>query len=355
MRKLLLTTAGFITLTIVLASYLLTATSRTDNLGDMAHARQIEQGALIYHTHCASCHGEFGRAELCRNDQGQQIGCRGLPLNRLELICGESSPRLEQVNWQGSRSGYISQVTFIGRSQNGMPAFGQGNGGPLQDQQIDSVVAFVFKLDRATICTAHAPTREPIVWPAPSGEDLPAGNHETGEELFSITYGCAACHGDPDIRDSAATGPWVGDFVKLAIIETSWHDELLIRDHIIESILYPNASISTNCPTGPCTGPPSAMPDNFARRLSFQDLADLISYILPNGIVNAKAYLYHHKGTLLPSDNPLFTETKPPLDHPLDFHKSAGHIANDRPPSCLNPANYHLEPACSYLDPFSAK
>jgi hypothetical protein len=53
-------------------------------------------------------------------------------------------------------------------------------------------------------------------------------------------------------------------------------------DYLYESILEPNAFITEQCPTGPCLGPPSAMPANFAERMatSPQDLADIMAYLL---------------------------------------------------------------------------
>ena len=53
-------------------------------------------------------------------------------------------------------------------------------------------------------------------------------------------------------------------------------------EYVYESILNPSAFIVPECPTGPCAGPPSAMPDNFPLRMSEnpQDLRDIMVYLL---------------------------------------------------------------------------
>ena len=58
--------------------------------------------------------------------------------------------------------------------------------------------------------------------------------------------------------------------------------EVFVKD-VYESILYPNAHIAEECPSGPCVGPPSAMPANFGQDMNTngqQDLADVMTFIL---------------------------------------------------------------------------
>jgi hypothetical protein len=55
-------------------------------------------------------------------------------------------------------------------------------------------------------------------------------------------------------------------------------------DYIYESILLPNAHIAPDCLIGrPAADPalePSTMPGNFGERMTEQDMADVIAYIL---------------------------------------------------------------------------
>ena len=105
--------------------------------------------------------------------------------------------------------------------------------------------------------------------------DLPTGDQSKGKELYEVIYGCAACHGDPRIEGSNAVGPWSGNFKNLDDRKVGY----AAADYVYESILNPSAFLSPDCPTGPCSGPPSAMPDNFGMRMSYQDIADIMAYL----------------------------------------------------------------------------
>jgi hypothetical protein len=52
--------------------------------------------------------------------------------------------------------------------------------------------------------------------------------------------------------------------------------------YVYHSILYPSDHIAPECPTGPCAGPPSAMPANFGARMGEnpQDMADMLAVLL---------------------------------------------------------------------------
>lgn len=115
----------------------------------------------------------------------------------------------------------------------------------------------------------------PVDWPR-SVDDLPAGNIETAEELFNTTYACSACHGLVDIPDTNTVGPHLSQIGE-SEIEASGAGS--IAQYIYESAITPNAFISPECPGGPCAEP-SAMVADFSERISQQELADLIAYIV---------------------------------------------------------------------------
>jgi mono/diheme cytochrome c family protein len=119
--------------------------------------------------------------------------------------------------------------------------------------------------------------------PATSGKwptlvsTLPAGDPARGEELYNIAFGCAACHGDPAVEGSNVVGPWHGQIAAEGATRIAGYSS---ADYLYESILLPSAFIFTECPQGACTGPPSAMPANFGDRMTPQDMANVIAYML---------------------------------------------------------------------------
>jgi mono/diheme cytochrome c family protein len=85
-------------------------------------------GAVVYHANCAVCHG----------DQGQ---------GRIGLSLAKSWPVTEPAT-------YIRQVVRQGIDGTTMPAWALVNGGPLSDDDIGDVAAFVLTLEPAAAPTA---------------------------------------------------------------------------------------------------------------------------------------------------------------------------------------------------------
>jgi mono/diheme cytochrome c family protein len=77
-------------------------------------------GAVVYHANCAMCHGDRGQGRF------------GLPLAK---------------DWPVTEPAvYIQQVARQGISGTTMPAWAQANGGPLTDDEIANVAAFILTL-----------------------------------------------------------------------------------------------------------------------------------------------------------------------------------------------------------------
>lgn len=118
----------------------------------------------------------------------------------------------------------------------------------------------------------------------PRGEDLPPdarlllpiGKPDRGERLYTGTYGCSACHGDPSKPGSNNLGPHLGS---LGVIAGQRVKDLPAPQYIYESILEPNAFIVPECQRGQPCDSPSAMPD-YSSLVSLQDAADLLAYLL---------------------------------------------------------------------------
>lgn len=272
--KLVITTIAFM-LTMVIFGYAALREPARMELFDQAYeARQIEFGGSIYYSNCSTCHGQNGKAEECYNAEGEQIGCAGRALNAQALLCGEPSQRMLEMGWDSATvADYVHATVNAGRIQNGMPIWGAEYGGPLEDYEIENVTKFVTNWTTQELCAEPPP--EPIDWPT-SVAELPIGDPGNGEALYNITYGCQACHGNLGEEGSNAVGPWVGNFANRGDTVPGY----TAAEYVYESILLPSAYISPECPTGPCAGPPSAMPNNFGIRMSLQDMADVMTYVL---------------------------------------------------------------------------
>lgn len=281
--KIVITTIAFMLTMIIFGYAALREPARMETFENAYESRQIEAGAIIYHNNCESCHGVNGRAEECYDADGNPDACAGRSLNNFELLCrnaeGESL-RMDALGWEGTRHDFVAGTIAAGRPWNGMPTWGSDYGGPLEPYQVENVTLFVQNWETLALCEEEpAPPPE---WPN-TVEDLSAeyvGDAANGEQLYNVTYGCSACHGDPAVEGSNAVGPWAGDVPNLGGGARAGKDDYTAADYLYESILLPSEYISPECPAGPCAGPPSAMPDNFGTRMSFQDMADVMAYLL---------------------------------------------------------------------------
>lgn len=128
---------------------------RAEDVREMS--REAREGAELYARFCALCHGESGEGYAADNATrlaGQQL---------LRTATDE----------------LLRTAIARGRLDTAMAAYGREHGGPLEDAQIDALVAFMRTWQRGP----------PIdVGDAPAG-----GDAERGARLWSVR--CAGCHG----------------------------------------------------------------------------------------------------------------------------------------------------------------
>jgi mono/diheme cytochrome c family protein len=101
------------------------------------------RGAQVFQQNCQACHGARGEGRVGVN---------------LAKPFASAFP-----------AAYVKQVVSGGVQGSVMPAWAQSNGGPLTDQQIDDVAAFVLSMQK----TASPTFIEPTPAPASSGGALP--------------------------------------------------------------------------------------------------------------------------------------------------------------------------------------
>jgi mono/diheme cytochrome c family protein len=192
-------------------------------------AELIEFGAGIYEQNCTRCHGSHGQ------------GIVGLaPCLRCEELF---TTRLEEVGWEGSLEDYVVSVVTIGRQVSTRPALYPGGGtpamptwseqfgGPLRQDQVRAVAAFVVNFETWAL--------EPDLVPTPVGLVVdPTDPTSLGRVVF-IEAGCVACHTVSGVS-SATIGPVLDGLASRAGDTVAG---LSAEDYIRESILNPNAYI----------------------------------------------------------------------------------------------------------------
>ena len=277
--KVTIGTIAFMLMMIIFGYAALREPARLERFTEAELGRSIETGAHLYQQNCANCHGEQGLGLECKDPgTGEEIGCIGLPLNNNMLLCQDVSPRMEAMNWQGSKEAFIQSTIASGRPGTEMPTWSNQFGGAMRPDQVRNVANFVLNYATDEMCS------KPIItfdW-ADNVDDFliefSEGDATTGKELF-ISYGCSGCHGIPDEGTPGAVGPNLDNIAEDGALRMEGQTA---AQYTYESILDPGAFIAPDCPNAPCTGPPSAMPSTFEARMGEnpQDMVDILEYLL---------------------------------------------------------------------------
>ncbi|MEM7113561.1 MAG: hypothetical protein AAF614_14075 [Chloroflexota bacterium] len=182
-------------------------------------------------------------------------------------------------NWQGTKRSSIKLPLIFGINHGHWRARSARFGGTLNNAEVDSLTNYVLNLADEDFCTNPDPP--PRLWPETFAQFTSKvgfkGDAVAGYDFYK-TYGCSGCHGDLNIPNSHEIGPHLGQFGS----KNTFHaDPMQQAEYLYESILYPNAHIVADCPTGPCAIP-SAMPASFVSRFGHhpKDLVDIIAYLL---------------------------------------------------------------------------
>jgi mono/diheme cytochrome c family protein len=128
-----------------------------------AQGTSVQRGQTLFADNCAPCHGDFGEGGVNPANPNQIIN----PIGTAEFLNTRDDTTLFQI---------ISQ----GQPDQGMSPFGISNGGNLDDDQINSIVAFLRSWQ----------ANPPIT--TPPQVSLPAVNMSAAEIYQTI---CAQCHG----------------------------------------------------------------------------------------------------------------------------------------------------------------
>lgn len=222
-------------------------------------AAQIEFGASVFTTNCTRCHGS----------QGQGIPGTAPSLRSEEFF----TQRIQEVGWQGSLEDYIVSVVTTGRQVStrpdlyvgggipAMPTWSEKFGGPLRDDQIRAVAAFVMNFEPYALGqVATAVPLGPV-----ADESTPEGR---GQVVFS-TAGCISCHTLSGIS-TGTVGPVLDGIGENAGTRV---DGMTAEEYIRQSVLDPSAYIVDGFADG-------VMPQNFAEVLTEDQINDLVTFLL---------------------------------------------------------------------------
>jgi mono/diheme cytochrome c family protein len=237
-------------------------------------ARQIETGASLFENSCRPCHGP----------QGKGIEGVAPALNAVDLFNGD---RLKRIGYTGTVQDYIRGTIMAGRpvpSQGAnypqrMPTWGQRFGGPLRDDEIDSLVAFIMNWKDRALAEGQPPST-PAVLPGAVGTDitisLPAGDAANGQKLIEGPLGCVGCHilsATGPAWKPAPGSPGIGERASSRITQSDYTGSAKTPEqYLVESILIPRAFVVSGYENG-------IMPENYGERLTAQDLADIVAYL----------------------------------------------------------------------------
>jgi len=261
--------------TIVVIIYAAGEQERMDKFEKGTRAAAIETGAAYFETYCSRCHGTQG------------LGIAGLcpPLNDRNFF----DNRLDEVGWNGTLEDYIVTTAAGGRISStrpeiypgqgvpAMPPFGDQSGGPLREDQIRTIAAFITNWE-STASVVEVPTlpEGPTVG-TDITKELPEGDPQRGEQL-TVSLGCTACHaisaeGIGPYWPATPEIPGIGTRAELRITQPDYTGNAQDgHQYLFESVVIPDAFLVANYD--------NLMPNNYAVTLTDQDMADLIAYLL---------------------------------------------------------------------------
>lgn len=168
-----------------LSIYWFGETTRLAEASEQFADERVHRGREIYTEQCVACHGAQGEGGV-----GTALNNRGLLKNTLDAV--------------------FFSVIRSGVPSTEMPAWSVDFGGPLTDEDVKDVVAFI----RAWEPTA--PEIEPVVF---------APDAARGALLFSST--CELCHGLNGTGGDEA--PAINDPARLASLEDGWYRDVIMN------------------------------------------------------------------------------------------------------------------------------
>ncbi|MCY4466145.1 MAG: c-type cytochrome [Chloroflexi bacterium] len=222
--------------------------------------------------------------------------------DEVEVFFNSNGTRLAQVGWAGDLHGYVVTTLIHGRpgsarvypNSTGMAAWSQTAGGPLRQDQIEDLAAYIINWDKGANWTSEdflavaqygkpladgsLPSEPP---PPPAGDNVSGilarwtemeivGSPATGELLYDAEFGCTDCH-----RNGSSAPDTVGTVTRIRSERLTMPQfaGYSVEEYIVESITRSGDFVVDGYSSG-------LMPANFGARMTDQQLADIVSYLL---------------------------------------------------------------------------
>ncbi|MGH2618945.1 MAG: c-type cytochrome [Anaerolineales bacterium] len=235
------------------------------------NSRRIEEGAAIFDNNCRTCHGPQGEG-----------GPLGPTLNNAAMFTGE---RLQAFGWGGTLDDFLRGTISAGRPvpsegtnyPERMPTWSEAYGGPLRIDQIESVVGFILNWEERALAGAEPTPVTGEMMGSNIQAVLPRGDPEAGHLLAAGTLACAACHilsANGPAWAATEEQPGVGERAALRVGQDDYQGEATsAEEYLIESVIRTNAYVVPGYAD-------NLMPSNFGERITLQNMADLLAYML---------------------------------------------------------------------------
>jgi mono/diheme cytochrome c family protein len=232
-------------------------------------ARYLENGALLFSQYCVICHG----------DKGEGVAGKGPELN--PYLFQTRFPELKAQNYPNTLENFVRLTVAAGRPvfstywvdkgqvfAENMPTWASRFGGPLRDDQIEYLTAYILSWGAGVVPTT---TVEFDAVGADVEVELPAGDAARGEQIWNKTVNlangrpspCSACH---SLDGSTLVGPTLQGIGARAGSTVSGQDA---ETYIRHSIQAPNEHIVPGATFVTPNGD-SLMPGNLGDTMSAQ-------------------------------------------------------------------------------------
>jgi len=244
---------------------------RMESFARSYNSRRIEEGAAIFENNCRTCHGPQG--------EGTPLGPT---LNNAAMFNGE---RLQAFGWSGTLEDFLRGTISAGRPvpsegtnyPGRMPTWSEAYGGPMRIDQVESVVGFILNWEERALAGAEPTPVTGEMMGTDMHVALPTGDSEAGRALAEGTLGCAACHMLSEVGPSWAAKdglPGLAVRAEIRIGQDDYQGEATTAaEYLIESVVQTNAYVVAGYQ-------PDIMPPNFGERITLQNMADLLAYML---------------------------------------------------------------------------
>jgi len=190
--------AGLVLIGVGLPAYWLAEPGRQEGAVEQFQRVAVSRGEELYTegAQCNACHGPEGVGGVAS-----------------QTILDDDNEFVAQVNWKAPALDNVmlrydeEEVYYVleyGRPFSPMPAWGEGGGGPLTEQQLENIIAYL-----QSIQISHEESVEAVETELRTqlgleeGDDIDYGELATGEALFNLgqesgfsggAYACGRCH-----------------------------------------------------------------------------------------------------------------------------------------------------------------